>query len=76
MDFIVDENTSILFGIPCRATGRTVIDVEKGELTMKVNGKQVVFNVLNALKYQEEDVVDYSLISRWDSLIHLFIRSL
>ena len=49
MDFNANEETPILLGRPFLATGRTLINVERGELTMKVNGKQVVFNVLNEL---------------------------
>lgn len=63
MDFSVDEDTSILLGRSFLATGRNLIDIEKGELTMRVNGKQMVFNILNALKYPKEDIVDCSLIS-------------
>lgn len=60
MDFNTDEDTLILLGRPLLTTGRTLINVEKGELTMRVNGKQVVFNLLNALKYPDEEVVDCS----------------
>ncbi|XP_050891022.1 uncharacterized protein LOC127096504 [Lathyrus oleraceus] len=49
MDFNADKETPILLGRPFLATGITLIDVEKGELTMRVNGQQVVFNLLNAL---------------------------
>lgn len=49
MDFNANEETPILLGRPFLATGRTLINVERGELTMRVNGKQVVFNVLNEL---------------------------
>lgn len=62
MGFSVDEESLILFGRPFLATGRTLIYVEQGELTMRFNGNQVVFNVLNALKYHEDDLVDCSLI--------------
>ena len=37
---------------------------------MRVNGQQVVFNVLNALKYPEEEVADCSMISSWEGIIH------
>lgn len=37
---------------------------------MSLNGKNVVFNILSAFKYHEEDITDCSLISSWDSLIH------
>lgn len=53
MDFNDDEETLILLERPFQATGRTLIDVERGQLTMRVNGKQGVFSVLNALQYVE-----------------------
>ena len=37
MDFDGDKETPILLGRPFLATGRTLIDVEKGELTMRVS---------------------------------------
>ncbi|PNY16242.1 hypothetical protein L195_g012957 [Trifolium pratense] len=45
------RDTPILLGRPFLATGRTLIDVEKGELTMRVNTQEVTFNVLKAMKY-------------------------
>ncbi|XP_050878278.1 uncharacterized protein LOC127082091 [Lathyrus oleraceus] len=70
MDFNVDEETLILLGRSFLATGGTLIDVERGELTVRVNGHQVVFNILNALQYPEEDVVECSMISSWEGIIH------
>jgi hypothetical protein len=37
MDFILDEDTLILLGRSLIVTGRTLIDVEKENLTMRVN---------------------------------------
>ncbi|KAK8935601.1 hypothetical protein KSP39_PZI013849 [Platanthera zijinensis] len=61
-DFVVldmeeDREVPIIVGRPFLATGRTLIDVHKGELTMRVNDEQVTFNVLKALKFphREED---------------------
>ncbi|MCI02722.1 hypothetical protein A2U01_0023756, partial [Trifolium medium] len=55
MDFTADEDTPILLGSSFLATGRTIIDVEKGELTMRVNTQEVTFNVLKAMKYPHEE---------------------
>ncbi|KAA3487587.1 signal transducer and activator of transcription A-like [Gossypium australe] len=41
-------------GRPFIATGRTMIDVQKGELTMRVNDQQITFNVFNALKCADD----------------------
>lgn len=51
MNFSDDEDTPIMQERPFIAPGRTLINVEEGELTTGVDGLQVVFNVLNALKY-------------------------
>ncbi|KAJ9539557.1 hypothetical protein OSB04_032290 [Centaurea solstitialis] len=46
----VDKKVPIILGRPFLATGRALIDVHKGELTMRVNDQQVTFNVFNSLK--------------------------
>ncbi|XP_062119284.1 uncharacterized protein LOC133833038 [Humulus lupulus] len=55
-DFIVlhmdeDENVPIIMGRPFLATGQALIDVQKGELTLRFQGEEVVFNVFKALKF-------------------------
>ncbi|XP_074356283.1 uncharacterized protein LOC141695983 [Apium graveolens] len=51
-DFIVldmeeDSDIPLLLGRTFLATGRTIIDVQKGELTMSVQDDQVTFNVFS-----------------------------
>ncbi|KAK4263287.1 hypothetical protein QN277_028723 [Acacia crassicarpa] len=46
LDFEVDHDVPILLGRPFMATGRALIDVEKGELTMRVDDDQVTFSIL------------------------------
>ncbi|KAL4323802.1 hypothetical protein GQ457_11G023210 [Hibiscus cannabinus] len=61
-DFIVldceaDEHAPIILGRPFLATGRMLIDYEKGELTIRVNDQQVRVNIFKSLKqpdYSEE----------------------
>ncbi|KAJ9550857.1 hypothetical protein OSB04_014902 [Centaurea solstitialis] len=50
LDCEVDKKVPIILGRPFLATGRALIDVHKGELTMRVNDQQVTFNVFNSLK--------------------------
>ncbi|KAL4397156.1 hypothetical protein AHAS_Ahas01G0163700 [Arachis hypogaea] len=50
-DFVIldigeDENASIILGRPFLATGRALIDVEVGELVLRVHNEQLVFHVL------------------------------
>lgn len=67
MDFNANKETPILLGRHFLSTGRTLYDMEKGELAMRVNGQQVIFNVLHALQYPYEEVVDCSMIISWES---------
>ncbi|KAK4267866.1 hypothetical protein QN277_024592 [Acacia crassicarpa] len=53
LDFEADRDVPILLGRPFIATGRTLIDVAKGELTMHVNNDQVTFSVLKIAKYED-----------------------
>ncbi|XP_052311391.1 uncharacterized protein LOC112328498 [Populus trichocarpa] len=54
-DFIIldmkeDNEIPILLGRPFLATGGALIDVKKGELRLRVNEKEVIFNVFKAIK--------------------------
>ncbi|KAI3719843.1 hypothetical protein L6452_20748 [Arctium lappa] len=62
LDFEADQDIPILLGRPFLATGRTLIDVQKGELTMRLQDQKVTFNVFNSLKYPT-DVEDCSSLS-------------
>ncbi|KAL5550547.1 hypothetical protein UlMin_000723 [Ulmus minor] len=58
----------IILGRPFLATRRTLIDVQKGELTMRVQDEQVTFNVFQATKFPS-DVEECSAISLANSLV-------
>ncbi|XP_024963864.1 uncharacterized protein LOC112504144 [Cynara cardunculus var. scolymus] len=53
LDFEADKDIPIILGRPFLATGRTLIDVQKGELTMRLQDQKVTFNVFNSLKYPD-----------------------
>ena len=48
LDFEADKEVSIILGRPFSTIEKTIIDVQKGELTIRVNDQQVTFNVLDA----------------------------
>ncbi|XP_073152441.1 uncharacterized protein [Henckelia pumila] len=53
MDFVVldmddDRETPLILGRPFLATSRALIDVQKGELILQLNEKQVVFNMFKS----------------------------
>ncbi|KAF7821267.1 DNA-directed DNA polymerase [Senna tora] len=54
LDYEEDKNVPIILGRPFLATGRTIIDVQKGELTMRVQDQEVKFKVFKAMKLPEE----------------------
>ncbi|XP_038882354.1 uncharacterized protein LOC120073617 [Benincasa hispida] len=51
LDYEADREIPIILGRPFLATGRALIDVHKGELTISVDDQVERFNILNALKY-------------------------
>ncbi|KAF7833226.1 uncharacterized protein G2W53_015559 [Senna tora] len=54
LDYEEDKNVPIILGRPFLSTGRTIIDVQKGELTMRVQDQEVKFNVFKAMKLPGE----------------------
>ncbi|XP_052299243.1 uncharacterized protein LOC127902982 [Citrus sinensis] len=68
LDFEADKEVPIILGRPFLATGKTLIDVQKGELTMRVNDQQVTFNVLDAMKSPDE-IEDCNFISAVDFVV-------
>ena len=58
-DFIVldmeeDKEIPIIFGRPFLATGRVMIDVQRGELKLRVQEDEVKFNVFEAVRHPAE----------------------
>ncbi|XP_060960815.1 uncharacterized protein LOC133031347 [Cannabis sativa] len=49
-DYEEDREISIILGRPFPATGRTLIDVEKGELTMRAQDEQATFKVFHPIR--------------------------
>lgn len=73
MDFVVldyeaDKEVPIILGRPFLATGKTLIDVQKGKLTMRVDDEQVTFDVLNAMCFPDE-IEECSAVGVLDDLV-------
>ncbi|XP_062086210.1 uncharacterized protein LOC133792323 [Humulus lupulus] len=56
-----DEDVPIMLGRPFLATGQALIDVQNGELRLRVQGDEVVFNVFKALKYTRASDSEFSV---------------
>ncbi|KAA3461653.1 Transposon Ty3-I Gag-Pol polyprotein [Gossypium australe] len=50
-----DKEVPMILGRPFLAIGRTLIDVHKGKLTMRVNYQQITFNVFDVVKCADTD---------------------
>ena len=62
VDFIVldmeeDRDVPIILGRPFLATGRALIDVQAGKLTMRVNNQEVTFDIYSPLKQPDAEAV-------------------
>ncbi|XP_038896001.1 uncharacterized protein LOC120084179 [Benincasa hispida] len=54
LDYETDKDVPIILGRPFLSIGRTQIDVHKGEITMHINGQQLIFYILKVMNYPEE----------------------
>ena len=59
LDMQEDANVPIILGRPFLATGRALIDVQKGELKLRIQGEEETFKVFKATKHPEVDEVFY-----------------
>ena len=62
IDIEEDKQVPLLLGRPFLAIGAALIDVKKGELTLKVGDEAVHFNLNQSLKQPEFDNADYKII--------------
>ncbi|XP_062118410.1 uncharacterized protein LOC133832035 [Humulus lupulus] len=54
LDMEEDANVPIILGRPFLATRQALIDVQKGELRLTIQGNEVLFNVFKAMPYPRE----------------------
>ncbi|XP_017982311.1 PREDICTED: uncharacterized protein LOC108663237 [Theobroma cacao] len=73
LDMEEDRQILVILGRPFLATARALIDVGKGELTLRVQDQQVTFNILNALKLPvtSEDYFFVSVVNNFTNDVFL-----
>lgn len=54
LDYEEDHDIPIILGRPFLVTGRIIIDMRKGELTMRVQDQEITFNVFKAMKLPDD----------------------
>ncbi|XP_012442242.1 uncharacterized protein LOC105767284 [Gossypium raimondii] len=67
-DCEANKDVPIILGRHFLSTGRTVVDVQKGELTMRVNDQQITINVFQALKCAD-DIEESHVVSLLDFVV-------
>ncbi|XP_015384869.1 uncharacterized protein LOC107176597 [Citrus sinensis] len=68
LDFEADKEMPIILGRTFLAAGKTLIDVKKEELTLRLNDQQVTFNMLDAMKSSDK-IEDCNFISVVDFVV-------
>lgn len=55
LDMFEVSETLLLLGRPFLETGKALIDVELGELTLRFNKEKFVFNMFEAMEFHKEN---------------------
>ena len=55
LDMEEDREVPIILGRPFLATNQALSDVREGNLTLRVNDKEVKFNIPQAMKFPSEE---------------------
>ncbi|XP_073133694.1 uncharacterized protein [Henckelia pumila] len=78
IDFVVidmeeDLDMPLILGRPFLATGKSLIDVQKGELHLRVGEEKISFDVFNALKFSQcnEECFQIDIV---DSLLYDYVQ--
>ena len=58
LDMEEDENVPILLRIPFLATGKAQINVQEGELKLRIQGDEATFHVFQAMKLPDHETND------------------
>ncbi|XP_073061965.1 uncharacterized protein [Primulina eburnea] len=80
VDFVVldmeeDREIPLILGRPFLATGKALIDVQKGELILRFNEESVIFNVFQSIKYPN-DTSDCFRIDVTDEFVECDLQGL
>ncbi|XP_022143500.1 uncharacterized protein LOC111013378 [Momordica charantia] len=54
LDFDAGEDVPIILWRPFLATGRTLVDVHKGKVTMRVQDQEIKFSIYDSMKYPSD----------------------
>ena len=58
LDMEEDDMILVILGRPFLATGKAQIDVQEGELKLRVQGDEVTFHIFQATKHPDDELND------------------
>ncbi|XP_057760490.1 uncharacterized protein LOC130980861 [Arachis stenosperma] len=73
-DFVVldmeeEANTSIILGRPFLATAGAIIDVQKGELVLRLHEENMIFNVFKVMSYPKEAIGECMMVDIIEEIV-------
>ncbi|XP_057747029.1 uncharacterized protein LOC130966258 [Arachis stenosperma] len=73
-DFVVldmekEANSLIILGRPFLATAGVIINVQKGELVLRLHKEKMVFNVFTAMSYPKESIGECMMVDTIEKLV-------
>ncbi|XP_057740020.1 uncharacterized protein LOC130957162 [Arachis stenosperma] len=69
LDMEEEANTSIILGRPFLATAGAIIDVQKGELVLRLHEEKMVFNVFKEMSYPKESIGECMLVDTMEHIV-------
>ncbi|XP_057760640.1 uncharacterized protein LOC130981015 [Arachis stenosperma] len=69
MDMEEEANTSIILGRPFLTTAGAIIDVQKGELVLRLHEEKLVFNVFKAMNYPKEVIGECMMVDTIEQIV-------
>ncbi|XP_015954839.1 uncharacterized protein LOC107479213 [Arachis duranensis] len=64
-----EANTSIILGRPFLDTARAIINVQKGELVLRLHEEKMVFDVFKAKSYPKESIGECMLVDTTEQIV-------
>ncbi|XP_015959872.1 uncharacterized protein LOC107483771 [Arachis duranensis] len=69
LDMEEEVKASIILGRPFLATAGAIIDIQKGELTLRLHDEKMVVNVFNAMSYPQESLGECMRLDSMEVLV-------
>ncbi|XP_016173167.1 uncharacterized protein LOC107615633 [Arachis ipaensis] len=68
-DLLEEANASIILGRPFLAIAGAIINVQKGELVLRLHEEKMVFNVFTAMTYPKESIGECIMVDTMEKIV-------